>query len=82
MRFFLNVDDVILRVYDTRIYIEFDTNEIIREFKKYEGDNETLQRYSRIVNSMDPKALLRDSDWVVKHIPLKTRECEYLKFSD
>lgn len=82
MRFFLNVDDVILRVYDTRVYVEFDTNEIIREFKKYEGDNETLQRYSRIANSMDPKALLRDSDWVVKHIPLKTRECECLRFSD
>lgn len=82
MRFFLNVDDVILRVYDTRIYVEFDTNEIIREFKKYEGDNEILQRYSRIANSIDPKALLRDSNWVVKHIPLKTRECEYLKFSD
>lgn len=82
MRFFLNVDDVILRVYDTRIYVEFDTNEIIREFKKYEGDNEILQRYSRLTNSIDPKALLRDSNWVVKHIPLKTRECEYLKFSD
>lgn len=82
MRFFLNVDDVILRVYDTRVYVEFDTNEIIREFKKYEGNNETLQRYSRIANSMDPKALLRDSDWVAKHLPLKTRECEYLKFSD
>ena len=82
MRFFLNVDDVILRVYDTRIYVEFDTNEIIREFKKYEGDNEILQRYSRIANSIDPKALLRDSNWVVKHIPLKTRECEYLKFND
>lgn len=80
MRFFLNVDDVILRVYDTRLYVEFDTHECIREFKKYEGDNETIQKHSRLTHSRDPKALLRDSDWVVKHLPMISRECEVIKF--
>ncbi|CAL9729762.1 type 2A phosphatase activator Tip41p [Monosporozyma unispora] len=80
MRFFLNVDDVILRVYDTRVYVEFEGHEIIREFKKYEGDKATIEKHSKLIHSRDPKALLRDSDWVAKHLPLKSRECEVLKF--
>lgn len=31
LRFFLRVDDVLFRIYDTRIYHRFGTNTVIRE---------------------------------------------------
>jgi len=39
MRFFLRVDGVLFRIYDTRIFHEFgDFNYVIREFRKKEGE--------------------------------------------
>lgn len=32
LRYYLRVDEVLVRIYDTRIYHEFGTNHIIREF--------------------------------------------------
>jgi len=32
LRHYLRVDEVLIRVYDTRIYHEFDKNYILREF--------------------------------------------------
>ncbi|CCF56376.1 hypothetical protein KAFR_0B00780 [Kazachstania africana CBS 2517] len=81
-RFFLRVDDVIVRVYDTRIYVEFDENKVIREFKQYESEyNDLMANQKRVLaHSRDPKALLRDSNWVVEHIPLVKRQCEVIQF--
>ncbi|CCE61815.1 hypothetical protein TPHA_0B01420 [Tetrapisispora phaffii CBS 4417] len=79
-RFFLRVDDVLIRVIDTRIYVEFDENIIIREFKKYEDQYSSVLSRHRLSHSYDPKAALRDSNWVVANSPLVTRECEILKF--
>jgi type 2A phosphatase activator TIP41 len=36
-RFFLRLDDVIFRVRDTRIYIEFETGQVIRDYTAMEG---------------------------------------------
>lgn len=32
IRFYLRLDDVIIRIYDTRIYHDYSTNYILREF--------------------------------------------------
>lgn len=79
-RFFLRVDDVLLKVYDTRIYVEFDDNLIIREVKKYEGNYNDILSKHHISHSHDPKAALRDSNWVVEHTPIVDRRCEILRF--
>jgi hypothetical protein len=36
-RFFLRLDDVIFRVRDTRIYVEFETGQVIRDYTSMEG---------------------------------------------
>ncbi|CCH61592.1 hypothetical protein TBLA_0F00480 [Henningerozyma blattae CBS 6284] len=79
-RFFLRVDDVLLRIRDTRVYVEFNENKVIREYKEYEGNyNETIAKSkSTLQYSRDPKAALRDNEWVVRNIPLVNRESEIL----
>lgn len=75
-RFFLRVDDVLLRVIDTRVYVEFAQNKIIREWKWLEDSYDKIR--SKCGIHRDPSALLRDSDWVAKHLTLKERQCEYI----
>ncbi|AET39690.1 Tip41p Ecym_4669 [Eremothecium cymbalariae DBVPG len=77
-RFFLRVDNVLFRVIDTRIYIEFDENRVIREFKEFEGDYKSVLAKNKVSHSHDPKAGMRDSNWVVQHISLVKRECDVL----
>lgn len=77
-RFFLRVDDVLFRIVDTRVYVEFDENKVIREFKEYEGEYKHVLTKHKLSHSHDPKAALRDSNWVVQHLPLVNRECEVL----
>ena len=69
-----------LRVYDTRVYVEFEENKVLREFKEYEGKYEDIMKKHHISHSHDPKAALRDSNWVVEHLPMKRRKCEVIHF--
>jgi len=69
-RFSLRIDNVIFRIRDTRIYIDFDTNLILREYKVQECSyNEVLKKISNKSNN-DPKKLLRDTMWVSQNIPV------------
>ena len=82
-RFFLRVDDVLVRVIDTRVYVDFTDNIVIREFKKQECHyNELLAKHQRSNKKTlhDPKAALRDSNWVVEHTPLIERKTEIIHF--
>ncbi|EMG47948.1 hypothetical protein G210_1580 [Candida maltosa Xu316] len=63
-RFFLRIDNVIFRIRDTRLFIDFETNELIREYKVQEDSyNNVLTK----THSKDPKKLLRDPNWHVFH---------------
>lgn len=42
-RFFLRLDDVIFRIRDTRVYIDFDTKEVLREYVAKEDNFETVR---------------------------------------
>ncbi|AQZ15524.1 TIP41 (YPR040W) [Zygosaccharomyces parabailii] len=79
-RFFLRVDDVLIRVADTRVCVEFAENKVIREFKEFEGAYKDIICRHKVSHSHDPKAALRDSNWVVQNTPLISRQCESLKF--
>lgn len=69
-RFSLRIDNVIFRIRDTRIYIDFDTNLILREYKVQECSySEVLKKISNKSNN-DPKKLLRDTMWVSQNIPI------------
>ncbi|GMM58975.1 Tip41 protein [Maudiozyma humilis] len=77
-RFFLRVDNVLIRVQDTRVYVEFADNRVVREVKRYEGAYDAVIAQHRMSHSHDPKAALRDSNWVAEHTPVIERRCEVL----
>jgi type 2A phosphatase activator TIP41 len=47
-RFFMRLDNVLVRLRDTRVYVDFDTGEVIREHLAKEGEYEKLREvYAR-----------------------------------
>ena len=42
-RFFLRLDDVLFRIRDTRVYVDFETKEVIREYVAREQDFESVK---------------------------------------
>lgn len=43
-RFFLRLDDVVVRIRDTRVYVEFATGEVIREYVSREAPYEAVKK--------------------------------------
>ncbi|KAG0016854.1 hypothetical protein BGZ82_000924 [Podila clonocystis] len=80
LRFFLRVDDVLFRIYDTRIYHRFGTNTVIRECSTRESSyRETRIRIPR--SKGDDLSLLLDSNWVSSQLPEKESQVEVLALS-
>lgn len=74
-RLFMRVDDVAFRIRDTRIYIDLEKNQVIREYKTQQAlFEEVLKKVSG--RTSDPKKLFRDSNWVSQNIPVLNRELE------
>ena len=69
-RFFLRVDDVVLRVNDTRIHHEVHKNYMIREY---------TERESLAKDLTCPKQYLTEPNDVVNHLALKTTILERLE---
>ncbi|CCE79980.1 Piso0_003073 [Millerozyma farinosa CBS 7064] len=67
-RFFLRIDNVIFRVRDTRIYIDFDSNLVLREYKEQEGSYDDVLK--KVTDKNDPKKAMRDTNWVSQNIPI------------
>ncbi|KAI5967201.1 TIP41 [Candida margitis] len=79
-RFFLRIDNVIFRIRDCRVFIDFNSNEVIREYKLQECDYDEVLKLAGggsggKVNN-DPKRLLRDQNWVSLNIPVVNRTIE------
>ncbi|KYQ90965.1 hypothetical protein DLAC_07849 [Tieghemostelium lacteum] len=64
LRYYLRVDDVIVRAYDTRIYHEFDKSYLLREFSVKETNFDTIKH----LFEKDP-SLLTNSDFIVTKLP-------------
>lgn len=47
-RFFLRLDDVIFRVRDTRVYVEFETGHVMRDYSVMEAPYSKLKEVTRI----------------------------------
>ncbi|KAF9579569.1 hypothetical protein BGW38_004119 [Lunasporangiospora selenospora] len=75
LRFFLRVDDVLFRIYDTRIYHRFGTNTIVKECSVREDSyRDTRARIPRAKG--DDLSLLLDSNWVSSQLPVKESKIE------
>lgn len=77
-RLFIRVDDVLLRIFDTRVYVDFETNEIIREFKIQQDDYKSVVAKTR--GQPDPKKPLRDIQWCSQILPVESISREVIKF--
>lgn len=79
-RFFLRIDNVIFRIRDVRVYVDFDTNQILREYKEQEFlYHDLLAKIKSNKSLNDPKKLLRDPNWVSQNIPVVKKVVETIK---
>jgi type 2A phosphatase activator TIP41 len=74
-RFFMRLDNVMLRLRDTRIYIDFDTGEVIREYVAKEDDYEKI-REILAGRREDAAAQLRDPNQVADLLPIVDQSLE------
>ena len=56
-RFFMRLDNVLIRIRDTRVYIEFETGEVIREYVAKEEKYEIVRQASRSSRTPDCSCL-------------------------
>ena len=53
-RFFMRLDNVLLRIRDTRVFIEFETGEVIREYVAKEEKYEVVRQASSHAIDLQP----------------------------
>ncbi len=51
-RLFMRLDDVVFRIRDTRIYVEFETGEVIREYVAKEEDFASVQKVCSLLGQL------------------------------
>jgi type 2A phosphatase activator TIP41 len=71
----MRLDNVMLRLRDTRIYIDFDTGEVVREYVAKEDDYEKI-REILAGRREDAAAQLRDPNRVVDLLPIVDQSLE------
>lgn len=74
-RFFMRLDDVIFRIRDTRIFIEFSTGEIIREYTEREEEFEPVRK-RLAASGQDIPNLLRDANKLSELLPIVSKTVE------
>ncbi len=74
-RFFLRLDDVLFRIRDTRLYVEFATGDIIREYTAREGQFESV-RQKLAATREDVPAQMRDPNRLVNLLPVVETQVE------
>lgn len=80
-RLFMRVDDVAFRIRDTRVFIDLEKNQVVREYKTQQAlFEDVLKKVGGRIS--DPKKLFRDSNWVSQNIPLLNRELETMVFNN
>ncbi|KAK7203956.1 TIP41-like family-domain-containing protein [Myxozyma melibiosi] len=68
-RLFVRVDDVLFRIRDTRLFIEFEDNTILREYTVKQDSYENVKR--KIPHSArDSGLFLRDANWIAEKMPV------------
>jgi type 2A phosphatase activator TIP41 len=68
-RFFLRLDGVLFRIRDTRVYVEFATGEVIREYTAREQEYEAVRR-ALAGTREDVLAIMRDPNALTQYVPV------------
>ena len=74
-RFFLRLDGVIFRIRDTRVYVEFATGEVIREYTAKEEKYEVVRQGLAATREEVP-AMMRDPNRLVDVLPVVAQKRE------
>jgi type 2A phosphatase activator TIP41 len=67
VRYFMRLDDVLVRIRDTRVYVEFATGEVIREYTAREEKYETVRR-ALTGRGEDALVTLRDPNRLAEYV--------------
>jgi type 2A phosphatase activator TIP41 len=74
-RFFMRLDNVLIRLRDTRLYVDFESKEVIREYQSRECDYERV-RQSLATTRDDVPAIMRDPNRLSEILPLIEKRWE------
>lgn len=74
-RFFMRLDNVLFRLRETRVYIEFDSGEVIREYQSKELEYEKV-RQALASTREDIPAVMRDPNRLSSILPLVEKSLE------
>ncbi|CAK7263812.1 Tap42 interacting protein [Sporothrix epigloea] len=83
-RFYLRLDNVLVRVRDTRVYVDFETNEVLREYTAREDSFENVRRIlaeRRGLRADGVMVALRDANQVADLLPVTQNSMERLDLS-
>lgn len=90
-RFFMRLDNVLIRLRDTRVYVDFERCEVIREYQAKEGEYEKVRQvrwtggaignnadYSQTIAATrnDMPAFMRDPNRLSEVLPIVEKRCE------
>ncbi|KAK9454055.1 TIP41-like family-domain-containing protein [Dipodascopsis uninucleata] len=67
-RFFLRVDDVMFRIRDTRVFIEFSEGTVLREYVEKQDSYSNVKRHIPST-ARDFGLFFRDPNWIAEHLP-------------
>ncbi|KAF7594286.1 hypothetical protein BBP40_009686 [Aspergillus hancockii] len=86
-RFFMRLDKVIFRLRDTRVYVDFESQEVIREFQSKELDYETVRQVFTLQPTLattrdDVPAVMRDPNRLSEILPLLETRLERVSLGD
>lgn len=76
-RMFMRLDDVIIRIRDTRVYLDFETGEVVREYTAREERFRTVKQ-SLAGMREDVPALMRDANRLCDLLPIVSKNTEQL----
>ena len=74
-RFFMRLDDVLFRIRDTRVYVEFATGEVIREYTAREESYEAVRK-ALAGTKEDVLAIMRDPARLSERVPIIEKSLE------
>ena len=74
-RFFMRLDGVLFRIRDTRVFIEFRTGEVIREYVEKEEAYDAV-RQKLAITKEDVPSLLRDANKLFELLPIVYKQLE------
>lgn len=78
VRFFMRLDDVVFRIRDTRIFIEFADKVILREYTAREEKYEEVRK-KLAGRKEDVLAAMRDPNRLTEHVPIVEHKLEGLQ---